>query len=182
MSISSLALIDFKQLIIIYLSIDHRGETVSIGEGLEREAIQLLIERIRALQDEYMLPLAGELCTLATSHDLTSSQHVSKARLDDMALCGCLVSFSLIRGISPNPLSPLVVQYLIHGCDIRSIDEALVREWLPSLHTDLENWVIAGPHGDITSFASHFATYHNMQVCLFTCTCIHFKLIVIYFR
>lgn len=134
---------------------------------MEREVLHLLMEGIRQSRGEYFLPLSGELCTLATAHSFYSSCFASSARLLDMSVFGALAALCLIRGISPTPLSPIVIQYIIHNCDIHAIEEPMLNEWLPSLQNLLVAWRRAGPEGNITEFIGHFATYHNTQVSLF---------------
>lgn len=128
--------------------------------------IQVLLDSFRNSGPEYLTPLSDDHYTLAVCHTGASgsTRHVSEARLLNMSVYGATVAICLLRGISPKPLSPVLLFYIIHGCDLNSIDPAILGEWCPSLKATISEWVQIGPQGDVTPFQGHFSSYHNYQV------------------
>lgn len=137
-----------------------------MGEGIERETIQVLLDDIRKAGAEYMVPISDGHYTLAMSHTSATARHVSQTRLLSMSIFGALVAICLIRGISPTPLSPLLLHYIVHEHNIHSIDLAILGEWCPTLKATISEWIEVGPQGDASQFQGHFSTYHNIQVSL----------------
>ncbi len=77
----------------------------------------------------------------------------------------------LVYGVAPSPLSPALVQFLLHECDLNSLTQAFIQEWFPSLHRTLTDWNAAASRtsgGDsIDAFDAHFQLYHDFPVCFY---------------
>ena len=62
----------------------------------------------------------------------TWKANVSRARMQDMAVLGAVISLCLMRGITAAPLDPLFMHFCVHRCgDINAIHPALLEEWHP---------------------------------------------------
>ncbi|KAF8140811.1 hypothetical protein K438DRAFT_1995637 [Mycena galopus ATCC 62051] len=88
---------------------------------------------------------------------------VNRDRRSNLVVLGCLAGLMLIHGMAPEPLSPAVIQWAANKCDVRSLTREFVGEWFAELKGLMDDWVSAGPTGDIRRFAHHFATYHDLQ-------------------
>lgn len=95
-----------------------------------------------------------------------------------MSILGAITALCLIRGMSTFPLDPVLLQFLIHDCDLHSIHPALLGEWHPELKQTISAWIALGPHGDAAPFQGFFATYYDRQASIFT---IHYLLLLTYF-
>ena len=81
-----------------------------------------------------------------------------------LSILGALTALLLLYGIPPIPLSPVLLHYFIHDSDLNSITRNLLGNWYPDLGRLIQDWIDAGPDGNIESFAGHFMTYHDTQV------------------
>lgn len=77
---------------------------------------------------------------------------------------GAVCALLYITGKSPHPLSPAVILFIVYGFDFRCLTPAFIGEWFSDLHRTLSDWIAAGSQGDISSFASHFISYHESEV------------------
>ena len=91
---------------------------------------------------------------------------VSPARKLATKQFGAVTALLLIYGQTPRPLSPAVMLFIIYNFDFHCLTPGFVGEWFSDLRVLLSNWLEIGPDGDPEPFASHFATYHDTQVCL----------------
>jgi hypothetical protein len=78
---------------------------------------------------------------------------------------GVVTALLLIHGQTPRPLSPAVMLFIIYNFDLHCLTPGFIGEWFVSLRNLLLDWLETGPNGDPEPFASHFATYHDAQVC-----------------
>lgn len=86
-----------------------------------------------------------------------------------MAVLGAATALCLINGMSTPPLDPVFLHFLIHNCELDSINPAFLGEWHPDLKRTIQDWISLGPDGDPSPFQMHFATYHDLQVsCAFS--------------
>lgn len=76
------------------------------------------------------------------------------------AICALL----FIQGKNPHPLSPAVVLFIIYGFDLRCLTPSFIGEWFADLRSLIFQWLEMGPNGDLSPFASHFASYHDTEV------------------
>ncbi|TBU51959.1 hypothetical protein BD310DRAFT_833200 [Dichomitus squalens] len=138
----------------------HPGSTLSLGSGVEREVLQNLFETYRAQAHLYFAPRADGHCTIVTIRDIESARFIPQERLDDLAVLGALSALLLVHGIAPTPLSPVVLHYFAHNCNLHSIHPALCAEWHPELQLLIDRWLSLGPNDDINDFNAHFLSFH----------------------
>lgn len=121
---------------------------------------------------KWFSPVFGDFSTIVTTVS-TPIEHVSEDRLVELGVLGALSALSLVVGNAPLPLSPLLIQYLIDGCDIRSISQAKVTAYFPELAYLILRFLQTPPSSplDPAMFASHFITYHNLQVLSLSFSC-----------
>ena len=75
-----------------------------------------LYNQFKNQESRWFEPNDDGFLLLATSLSLAASQNVSKARMQDMAVLGAVISLCLMRGITTAPLDPLFVHFCVHGC------------------------------------------------------------------
>ena len=139
-------------------------DIVSSGPGIEREVMYTVYHQFEMAAEQWFMPRADNLATLATSHSIATARYVPAARLSDLSILGAIVAILLIHGIAPARLDPLVLQYFIYDCDLNSIHPILLSEWHPDLHSTITQWIQMGPNGNIDGYRGHFATYHDISV------------------
>ena len=115
---------------------------------------------------QWFTPTIYGYATLATYLTLAASQHVPTTRKLNMAV-GVTVALCLIRGISAVPLDPLVLHFFTHDCNIHGIHPTLLADWHSTLKQVISDWIDLGPNWDVGPFQSHFASFHDLQVCYY---------------
>ena len=145
------------------------GRVLSVGEGIERETIYLAFDAYRKEHTKWFLPKSDSYSTIATSQSLSPHFDISATRLEALSVFGALTGLMLVYGVAPTPLSPALIQFLLHGCDLHSLTPAFIQEWFPTLYRTLTDWnAIRTPNGDnIEVFDTHFQLFHNFPVFLF---------------
>ncbi|KAJ3503361.1 hypothetical protein NLJ89_g8472 [Agrocybe chaxingu] len=152
---------------IIYTDNDGRERLRSAGRGVEQEAVYLAFNTFRKNESEFFLPRAGNYSSLAITHSFSPS-FISPARLQSLAVLGALSALMLIYGMAPEPLSPVLIHYMIHDCNFDSIHPGLLSEWLPELRQLLRRWIEGNHSSDLLPFREHFAIYHDLQISCLT--------------
>lgn len=103
------------------------------------------------------------LCMVSSS----LASHMSEEKEEELVVFGAMVGLALVHGQYPANLNPLLLMYLLCDCDIMSLNRSLVLEWFPALGKTLEDWISISANNPVIAFTSHFASYHNFQVCVF---------------
>jgi hypothetical protein len=96
---------------------------------------------------------------------MSSARYIESTRKTHLTVLGALMALLLIHGITPERVGPVILQYIVHGCNLESIHPSFLGEWHPELRRTILDWLEIGSAGDVTPFQGHFATYFNMQVC-----------------
>ncbi|KAJ3859235.1 hypothetical protein EV359DRAFT_68337 [Lentinula novae-zelandiae] len=148
------------------MRIDGNGdeEFVTSGPGVEQSVMNRLFE-------EYFVTRASEFCTplledfgTLTALPQTESTHLSEEKKEELAMFGAVTALALIYGHYPGCLNPLLLIFFLHGNELHSLHRQLVFQYSPSLGHTLDAWLWIGPRDDVQQFASHFASFHNIQV------------------
>jgi len=137
---------------------------LSFGSGIEREVLFRLWNRFIQNRGQFFVDRGDDFCTIRCMTSFGGSS-VSSARKATMKQFGAVTALLLIHGQSPRPLSPAVMLFIIYSFDLHCFTRGFIGEWFVSLRDLLSNWLETGPDGDPEPFASHFATYHDAQVC-----------------
>jgi hypothetical protein len=137
---------------------------LSFGEGVEREVIHAAFQSYLQDAARWFTARADGHSTLATTYSMSSAQSLSAGRRRDLLVLGALTALSLVHGIAPCPLDPVLLHFIVHKCNLHSILPGFLGEWHPELRRTLLDWIEGGPTGDITAFEAHFITYHDLQV------------------
>jgi len=137
-----------------------------MGDGIEREVLHMLLEQFRKDSTQYFTHHPNGRATLTTSHTFATARFISTPRKRSLGTLGAVIALCMINGISIHPVDPVLLHYFVHNCDINSIHPGLLAEWHPELKKTISDWLALGPNGDPGSFQAHFATYHDMQVCI----------------
>jgi hypothetical protein len=148
----------------MFLCREEEDGILSSGPGIEREVIYAAYRQFEGIPEQWFIPRADNLVTLATSHSMGTARYVSASRLSDFSVLGAIVALLLIHGIAPGKLDPVVLQYFVYGCNIASVHPAFLREWHPDIHDTVTRWIAAGPSGCIDFCRAHFASYHDISV------------------
>ncbi|KAL0571014.1 hypothetical protein V5O48_010947 [Marasmius crinis-equi] len=158
---------DFGQLLSLdreFRLVDKNGMSVSSGNGVETEVFHTLfhsyfVQRV----GEFFAPLTDTHSTLAAVNG-ASARWMSPEQKQDWGVLGALCAMSLIYGRGTDPLNPLLLIYLINDCNLSSLHSDLVLRLDPQLHHKLKTWKETSHLDDISSFASHFSSFHDIQV------------------
>lgn len=142
------------------------GQVLSVGEGIERETIYLAFDTYRKQSSKWFIPRSDTYSTIATSQSLSPHFDISATRLEALSILGALTGLMLVYGVAPTPLSPALIQFFLHGCDLHSLTPAFIQEWFPSLYRTLMDWnAISSSSGDsIEVFDAHFQLFHDFPV------------------
>jgi hypothetical protein len=151
-------------------------QIVSVGRGIEREVVHLSFLRYSRHAAQWFLPRAGGYSSIAVTHTMAP---VSNIRLRNLSILGTLTGLMLVYGMAPEPLSPVLIHFFIHDCNLQSIYPELLAEWIPDLHQTLKDWLVMDHESDISAFQPHFSIYHDMQASLYQSLCLYFTLILI---
>ncbi|KAJ3511111.1 hypothetical protein NLJ89_g4285 [Agrocybe chaxingu] len=148
---------------ITYIDSEGRQRMRSVGRGIKREAVYIAFSKFSQNPSQWFLPRVGEYSSIATTHSL-SRPSVSSTRLHSLSILGALAALMLVYGMAPDPLSPVLLHYFIHDCNIESIHSNLLSEWVPDLYRTIRAWIDADQTSDLTPFEAHFATFHDLQI------------------
>jgi hypothetical protein len=118
-------------------------------------------------RSQFFVDRGDDFCTIRCMTSFGGSS-VSPARRLAMKQFGAVAALLLIYGQTPRPLSPAVMLFITYNFDIHCLTPGFIGEWFAGLRVLLSNWLETGPGGDPEPFASHFATYHDAQVCCHT--------------
>lgn len=136
----------------------------SMGEGIEREVLQTAFQEFQDQPTVWFLPRQDTHSSLMTLGLQRRQESSTTHRSIKLSVLGALTSLLLLNGVPPVPLSPVLLHYFIHNLDLNSISPGLLGNWYPELGKLIQDWIAAGPDGNIEVFASHFITYHDTQV------------------
>jgi len=92
---------------------------------------------------------------------------VSESQLLAMRKLGAICALMLIYSICPEPLNPLIFQFIIHNGDFNSLHCSLIQEWHSELLDLINRWLEVGPTDSLELFRAHFASYHDTDVSSF---------------
>ncbi|KAJ3757849.1 hypothetical protein EV360DRAFT_83638 [Lentinula raphanica] len=97
---------------------------------------------------------------------MLSASDISLVKKNSLIQFGSAVGLSLVHGIYPVDINPLLLVYLLNDCNLSSITKSLVLEYFPTLHQTLIRWLALDydDNSTLSLFEPHFATYHNLQV------------------
>lgn len=137
----------------------------SLGDGVERETIHLAFQHYRKNAQKWFIPRSGKYSTIATSQPFLLQQPTfSSTRLEAISVLGALTGLMVIYSMAPTPLSPALLQFLLHGCDFHSLTPDFIQEWLPDLYKTLTDWNRLDSLGDVENFDPHFQIFHDFPV------------------
>ncbi|TFY67952.1 hypothetical protein EVJ58_g1313 [Rhodofomes roseus] len=148
---------DFTDVIgrpITFRMVQSEGETVTLGEGVDREVWYTAFH-------EYAGDLAFVAPRLDNTYSLVNNPLTGSdgAKRTELAVFGALAALLILDGVAPVPLDPVFIHYAIHGCDFHSVTKAIMKQWHSSFALRLELFIEAGSAGDITGFSHEIATY-----------------------
>jgi hypothetical protein len=136
-----------------------------VGVGVEREVLFTTFDRMAKDTSKYLTLLYGGYHSVATTLSQSNIAHcLSDKRRVGLGVLGALTSMMIINNMNPDPISPVLLQYFIHDCNIHSIHPDFLKEWHPDLFQLLQTWRDIGPTGDLSMFQTHFSIYHDIQV------------------
>lgn len=135
-----------------------------MGAGVEAEVLYLTLNQLQTNSGQWFHPRIDNTASIATMHTFASLSSISTPRREGMRAFSALIALSLIHGIPPFPLSPLVLQWIIHGCDLEALHSDIISEWHPELSETIKRWKSVGSTGSLASFQAHFSTWHDTQV------------------
>ncbi|KAJ3765481.1 hypothetical protein FB446DRAFT_760297, partial [Lentinula raphanica] len=147
--------------------IDENGiETfVSSGPGIEKEVMNRFLTSNFDAASDLLTNITDNYTTLATVPMLSASD-ISLVKKNSLIQFGSAIGLSLVHGIYPVDINPLLLVYLLNACNLSSITKSLVLEYFPTLHQTLIRWLALNYDDNslLHSFEGHFATYHNLPV------------------
>jgi hypothetical protein len=135
-----------------------------LGEGIEREVLQIAFQEFQNHPAIWFLQRQDTHASLMTLGLQRRQESSTTQRSIKLSVLGTLTSLLLLNGVPHVPLSPVLLHYFIHNSELNSISPNLLGDWYPDLRKLIQDWIAAGPNGDIEAFTSHFMTYHNTQV------------------
>ena len=130
-------------------------------------------------RSQFFVDRGDDFCTIRCMTSFGGSS-VSPAWKLAMKQFGAVTALLLIHGQTPRPLSPAVMLFIIYNFDLRCLTPGFIGEWFVGLCNLLSDRLETGPDGDPEPFASHFATYHDAQVCCHSHFSCPFSLIIIF--
>jgi hypothetical protein len=140
-----------------------------MGEGIEREVLQTAFQEFQDHPTVWFLQRQDTHSSLMTLGLQRRQESSTTQRSIKLSVLGALTSLLLLNGVPPVPLSPVLLHYFIHNLELNSISPDMLGNWYPDLGKLIQDWIATGPNGDIEAFASHFITYHDIQVSHASC-------------
>lgn len=142
------------------------GRVQTLGIGLERDVLSAAFNRYISSSATWLSPRYDGRASIQTSCVIwrALSGLIPDVRIQSMKVLGVICALMLIHGICPEPLNPLIFQFIIYDCDFGSLHQALIQEWHPTLFTLINTWLETGPEGSLEPFRGHFASYHDLDV------------------
>jgi hypothetical protein len=120
------------------------------------------VQWFRPTYDDFStLALCNTPITLGRTN---SSSLTTTQRMKNLMGLGATVSLLLINGMPPTPLSPVLLHFFIHDCNINAITKSYLAEWHPKFSEILDNWISGGLDVDLDEFEFHFSAFHDTQV------------------
>ena len=138
----------------------------TIGPGLERDVVYTAFNTYIQSFAKWFAPRFDSRASLQTSCGIwrAMSGSISENRILAMKRLGAICALMLIHGMCPEPMNPLIFQFIIHNGDFNSLHRALVQEWHPELFDLINCWLSLGPNDSLEPFRAHFASYHDVDV------------------
>ncbi|KAJ7079268.1 hypothetical protein B0H15DRAFT_804527 [Mycena belliarum] len=133
------------------------GTALSTGVGLERELLYGIFLRFSQEPEKYFSPREQGRCTISMTISMAHRFLVPAARLRELKLLGAVIMLMLLHGMTPEPLSPALFQYFLHGCNLNALTPEFLSEWYPALRVLLSSWVEMGPTGELGPYQAHFS-------------------------
>ncbi|KAJ3901848.1 hypothetical protein F5879DRAFT_991545 [Lentinula edodes] len=143
-----------------FMRVNDQDDYISSGPGLEQSTVTEIFRQFFEEREDEFCTLLYENYTTLHSADL----HISSSKQEDLVLFGAVSALALVYGHYPGRLNPLLLIYLLNDCDLSCLHRDLVSSYLPSVSEMLDRWLNIGPTDQVGEFASHFASYHNIQV------------------
>jgi hypothetical protein len=143
------------------------GQVQTVGPGLERDVISSAFSVYITSFSKWFLPRFDDRASLQMSCGFwraISGGVISENRLMAMKKLGAICALMLIHGICPEPLNPLIFQFIIHDGNFESLHRSLIQEWHPDLLHIIDRWLAIRPEDSLEPFRAHFATYHDIDV------------------
>lgn len=106
----------------------------------------------------------GGFLTYRPLFPLSSRRSVPQSRLTGAKRLGAIIGMGMVFGQSSTPISPALLQYIIHNGNLHSLTRAFVAEWFPGLVPVIDDFIAAGTEGDLAPFQSHLVTYLDLEV------------------
>lgn len=139
---------------------------ISSGIGIERETVHAAYGVFLDSSLEWFTSREDGFFTPAAAYSMAVAGDIPTERLMKLTQLGALSALLLIHGIAPGHLDPVFLQYLVYDCNLEAVHPSFLGEWHPGIRQQLMQWIAAGPDGNIDQFQGHFATYHDISVCL----------------
>ncbi len=138
----------------------------TFGLGLERDVITTSFNRYSRSFSTWFLPRFDGRASLQMSCGIwrASAGVISQSRILAMERLGAICALMFIHHICPEPLNPLIFQFIIHNGDFNSLHRGLIQEWHPGLFDLINRWLAVGPDDSLEPFRAHFASYHDIDV------------------
>ncbi|EJD00271.1 uncharacterized protein FOMMEDRAFT_30895 [Fomitiporia mediterranea MF3/22] len=118
------------------------GSIVTLGPGLEVEALFLVMSKYVAQEALWFERLAADYCSLKTITTESTIAHVPTERLKKLKVLGALTLLMVLNKLRPGPLS---------------------LTWYPEIHNDLQRWKDMSPSGNPSPFQKYFSSYMQSQ-------------------
>ncbi|KAJ4491278.1 hypothetical protein C8J55DRAFT_486271 [Lentinula edodes] len=143
-----------------FVQVNNQDDYISSGPGCEQSTMsQIFHQFFDSREDDFCTPLYEGYTTLQSA-DL----QISPEKHDELVLFGAVTALALVYGRYPGRLNPLLLIYLLNDCNLSCLHRDLVSSYLPSFSTMLDRWLNIRSTDSAIDFASHFASYHNLQV------------------
>ncbi|KAG8915351.1 hypothetical protein FRC02_004545, partial [Tulasnella sp. 418] len=129
------------------------GDTRSSGDGVLREVINCLLEKLYVKKfSQYFVLKGGDVVAVAGGSSTLHPELISESREREFKVLGAAVAFHLaLTGSLPIDISPAMMQYLAHDFDIHSLTEDFLAATAPSSLERVRQWKEIGCAGDVSS-------------------------------
>ncbi|KAJ6494112.1 hypothetical protein C8R47DRAFT_974956 [Mycena vitilis] len=138
------------------------------GEGVEREVLITLFKRYTNAESTWFQRGEREVLTLRALYPATSPIPAPRRRLVEFKRLGALCAILLIFGQSLSPLSPAILQYLIHCKNFHALHPSFMGEWFPLLRSLILAWIATPTEShDLAAFNAALITFVGVEAAAF---------------
>ncbi|EPS95330.1 hypothetical protein FOMPIDRAFT_86406 [Fomitopsis schrenkii] len=146
---------------VVHATSNDGPDTLSFGDGLEREVLTILAGQVVAALPMYFVSRLGD-----HGHSLSCPSVFPNSieRKQELGLLGAIISLCLMSGIAIKGIDGAWLVFVLNGCDFCSLDRSVMERFHPDLAKALIDLDSCGPNGDLAPFAHYLELFADIKI------------------